>query len=731
MSHSFSIKKAVYLALTALCAFMLAATVLRQAVPVEPTAVFSPEVASFGEVTDLVREPCADGSVRVTRTGEKPYIAYSAEGGDRVTVRLAEPLPEGAVAHLAFAIDHAFINDRVLPGVISDDRLLVTFYLPVAGPYNTFLFHINADYTLLSLTHEITVSPETAYTFNPIAAGALAVLLLLLALIEKKLRYFSFMRDFVKREFAFARSLSRPRTVVHALCVVCFLAFVGAAFADLLLSIVAPAYSKALAVLAALAIASVLTDLFYVRRKVRVALAFLLVTLILGTLFASTLPPTGVTSWDDEYHFSFIAGPASFLSGGSFSLGEMVFTAQLFRFPSFYDGAESYAASLLRLSSISANAYPLVLPNLHPALYVLLFPLLLIYAAFQYAAYLPGILTYTVGTWLGADIILRITAARLGSHLLFAAAFALAIHRLKYGKRLFGACALIPTTLYLSVSFSTDSFITSLVALGAAYFIGELQRPNEPITAKNAAIMVGATAIGCGPKAIYFILMLPTLFLPRRKFGSTRHERKYKLIFLAVILAVLLSFLVPFLINTDSRTDLRGGSDVSASGQIDFILSNPLAYTDILLRFLGTHLAFPNVTYNTSFFGYLGQGSVMLSTASILLLLFFAFTDRRREEGLDLSHKHSYRALSLLTVFAATVLVATALYVGFTPVGHETVLGCQFRYLFPLYPIFLYFLGATRVRTFMSERASAALALGGGALINLLVLAEVHLTRLQ
>lgn len=137
----------------------------------------------------------------------------------------------------------------------------------------------------------------------------------------------------------------------------------------------------------------------------------------------------------------------------------------------------------------------------------------------------------------------------------------------------------------------------------------------------------------------------------------------------------------------------------------------------------------PTVTLSTSLSSF-GTATPILGTLFILLLIGTALTDRKSTSSYDVSGSPLYRLLALFTVFAAACFVTTALYIGFTPVGHDTVNGCQFRYFLPLFPLLLYFVAPRASHSASDGRLATALALGGGAALNLLVLADLYLSRL-
>jgi len=84
-----------------------------------------------------------------------------------------------------------------------------------------------------------------------------------------------------------------------------------------------------------------------------------------------------------------------------------------------------------------------------------------------------------------------------------------------------------------------------------------------------------------------------------------------------------------------------------------------------------------------------------------ILLGFVTITDRT-EKDIHTSAMR-YKALVTFIVLSAFALVSTALYIGFTSVGADTIAGMQGRYLLPLlFPAF-YVVGSFRIQNKMSQ----------------------------
>ena len=115
------------------------------------------------------------------------------------------------------------------------------------------------------------------------------------------------------------------------------------------------------------------------------------------------------------------------------------------------------------------------------------------------------------------------------------------------------------------------------------------------------------------------------------------------------MLVIVLSFAVPMLFNSDTQTDVRGGSDVSASGQIAFILQNPFEYARILISFIKNYVSLSTMSSHISMFAWLGMGNEIYSLIAILVLFFFVFTDRSELDRFNGAWK--IRAFGLLVGF--------------------------------------------------------------------------------
>ena len=303
-----------------------------------------------------------------------------------------------------------------------------------------------------------------------------------------------------------------------------------------------------------------------------------------------------------------------------------------------------------------------------------------------------GYLPFAVGIVLGRTLQLPFSVVfvlgKICNLVTYVLLIYLAIRRLKTGKMILASIALLPICIFIASNYSYDNWVTAWLILGLACFFAELQEPEKPLAAKDMAIILGSLFIGLGPKTVYVPVVAILLLLPKTKFSSPKKYKQYLICVSAIIVVALMTFILPVLMG-NTPTDSRGGSTVNGGEQIAFIFSHPLTYAKTLLTFLGS--------YVTSFacltdFAYLGTIS---GNISLILLAIVAATDKDPLDKYTTNRK--CRIWIGLCVFAALCLVATSLYIVFTPVGANTIAGCQQRYKLPLFfPVF-YILGSSKM----------------------------------
>ncbi|MBQ3276964.1 MAG: DUF2142 domain-containing protein [Oscillospiraceae bacterium] len=394
---------------------------------------------------------------------------------------------------------------------------------------------------------------------------------------------------------------------------------------------------------------------------------FAAVALVLGLYLAAALPPVTRVSWDDQIHYERTV---------RLSQGAYVLTSDAERDLSEIAFPLTFSQAGLRQIRGEQNALHENGNGIITFSRRSLFP--------DRAGYLPLAAGQWLGELLGLPYAGVFVLGRMGNVVFFVWMLCLAIRRLRGGRTLLLLLGLLPTVLFLAASYSYDPWVLAFFAVGFAEFFSLLQTPGRTVTRSDVARMVGCIAAGCLPKGIYCLLLLVLLLLPRKKFSDGRSCRRFRVLVLAAVAVLLVYSAAPQMVDIITKNgggDVRGGSGVNTLAQLKGVLAHPLRYAGVLLRFLKGYLNPASAFEYTSSMAYLGP----VNTAGWLLLPVLAagLLDRGREP-FALDGRPGLRLAGLAAAAVQIAAVVTVFYLVFTPVGAESVAGCQFRYLLPL-----------------------------------------------
>lgn len=392
---------------------------------------------------------------------------------------------------------------------------------------------------------------------------------------------------------------------------------------------------------------------------------FLAAVLIAGSFMITVRPCEVGYSWDDHIHFIRTMSLATL--DGPYYLADNMIYENAFEPASKASEAEREERTLL-INTSYENGELYEVPR-HGNLRYLCIE--------SYAPYAAGII---FGRGIGLSYVNQLRSGMYFNLLFYAFMFCWAMSKLKTGKILVAVIGLLPMNLFMVTSFSYDPWITAWLVLGFAYYFGYFQDQERKLTNTDMVIMVFAFWIGCLPKAIYFLLMFPLLFLPKRVFRTEKQRIwYYALVFLAA--GYLAStFLMPILFQGFGRGDTTGTAAVNSGSQVEYILSEPYTYAKILLDFLTKRFINPLRIGDYSVnYAYMGVGKTFYYIVPLIMWIT-AWTDKN---GKSTKTKWAF-ASTAFSMFWLVILIPTAMYISFTAYHSPTIEGAQPRYLMPL-----------------------------------------------
>ena len=291
-------------------------------------------------------------------------------------------------------------------------------------------------------------------------------------------------------------------------------------------------------------------------------------------------------------------------------------------------------------------------------------------------SYLLSALGILIAKLLNLTVIWALYLSRMANLLFYAAVSYFMIKIIPKFKLPLLVIATMPLCISQASSVSYDAFILTFTLVILTYFIkmycGEV---NE----KNLAIFLISILLISLIKPPYIMLA----FLLLAVDFKDKRLRKYSFIgILALFVLVILttSSFFTSLITASSVTSHNPSvpQNVSSSGQINFLLSNPLI---ILTLIKNTIFSIPDLfILKSDFFHYTGYKGIKL--VNLIYVLFFICFSLFYKLDIELNKKERsiLAAIFLITYFG----IYAIFYITWSPVGSGVILGVQARYFIPV-----------------------------------------------
>lgn len=412
-----------------------------------------------------------------------------------------------------------------------------------------------------------------------------------------------------------------------------------------------------------------------------------LTILIVGTIFAVVEPPNVGVSWDDEIHYQ-NALSLSHLLDGQMSMADV----------SIQNDYRNVALNKYNYTKEEQSRYNVVMNDLiqskyYTQSYSLISLNILI-------AYIPSAIGLVIARGLGMTFSATIIAGRWMNVLLITLLAYFSMKKLKSGKLIVMLLCLIPTNIFLSGNYTYDIWLTGWTMLGLSTFFGEWQRPDTKLKKKSFWLIGISLFLAVMPKLVYFPLSLIALFMPKKKFETAKEMWKYR--FFIILVAFLPLVLVYFqnFFGGMGQGDTRGGEAVNAASQMDFIKQQPIKVAIIFFNYLKTYLnpyaEGREYLVNQAYFGYLE-----IDYRIVLWIVIVGCIISR--EVKEVKFPWWTKAGTLLVYCTIGFMAAFSMYVAFTAVGAETVIGCQGRYLIPAFFPVLYVCSRISLKTYVKN----------------------------
>lgn len=660
------------------------------------------------------------GNVTYTPLNNDPQLYFDISGSaefNTITIHLKNPINTTSVIQVYYSYAGEDLSEPCsVKARIQSDGKTVSLVLPKTTSYSLLRIDIDCQFTLDKITLETTTLIGMQRALKVGVAIALVVLLGILVGVEKWFGFYRYIWSLIKKCYDSTKALLAQRK--YAKFVVRILLILACATLCVSYAVILMTITMSLKIIVYLFVLSAITIALFIADRilsgnVSTPIMFLVITIICGFMIASTLPIEVSNGADEEFHYAKCVEMKIFLFGNEETYADLWQAQRKFVLTTdrYLSNMDKFIFDLI---DYDQTKYEGVVTKTHPL---------------KYVGHIPGAFAMSCSDATGLNYFSMFIISKMANVLVYAFVIYLGIKKLKRGAFIVSSICLMPTAVFFAATYSYDYFVTAFSIYSFTYFLSMLQDKDKKLTVKDAVLMLGAFFLACGPKAVYFALLFPMLFMPKEKFTSKRARTIYICAVFAVALAILSTFLLPFLSSSGSGfTDDRGGSTVSSGSQLDFILGNPVKYAKILLRFLGEYVSFKNASNFVGYYMYVGSSAQIWASLSLCVVAFCTFVDKGEEDLFK--NGIVVRIASIFASFVSLCFVATALYINFTPVGYHTVLGCQWRYIIPALFPFLYAVGSPRVRHTIDKRVINGIVFGALSLCIFATFYDVYISKI-
>lgn len=309
--------------------------------------------------------------------------------------------------------------------------------------------------------------------------------------------------------------------------------------------------------------------------------------------------------------------------------------------------------------------------------------------AYSPVPYLPQIAGILLGKTLRLSPLACFYIARLFTFFAYLALVFYAIRLLPAGKNILVLVALLPMTLGIAISVSSDVMLYGVSFLMVSLTLKlVLTDAGVPLSRREAALFYVLCAALSLMKPVYAGMAVLLFAVPGGKFK----DRKARLVFICaglLLAAVLLAGwnITGYDILTQKAQMAKGTED--APGQMRFIMSHPLGFLkNVINGYIHYHIQTQGRGIVRQFIGVLGWLDLVFPAIMYnIVLLFIGVQLILTQSGPKIPLK---TRLIMLAGFLIPVIGFTSFfYVRATPVGAPTLLGVQGRYFIPVAPLLL------------------------------------------
>ena len=287
--------------------------------------------------------------------------------------------------------------------------------------------------------------------------------------------------------------------------------------------------------------------------------------------------------------------------------------------------------------------------------------------------YAPHIVGMVTGRILHLPILISLYLARLFGLITCIAIIYFCIKYIPILKKTLFFFACFPMTMQLLVGIDYDGMILCSAMAIITLILHFIYNPTTKLKKSHYILAAIFCLLLTNVKPVYFPICALLFFIPTTCFKSKKQK-------IFSIITILLITVGAFLLWSAFSVVMEAQGEANSSEQIQFILSNPVRFSGILVQNI---FNMPDVYLTRlSYLEWLDVSTDKLYQIGTIVFFIILCIEARLNPAEQISKK--FRIATLAVVIASAVLVFIAMYIQHTAVGQDIIEGVQTRYLFPL-----------------------------------------------
>lgn len=410
---------------------------------------------------------------------------------------------------------------------------------------------------------------------------------------------------------------------------------------------------------------------YYIKNNsITLATLFILVASLFGIMFTFTEVPFQVPDETPHYFRSIYISEGNFEQDGElenkeeppgFYVNKDMFDKIMSCFSWTFGHSENVKNFLKESYDVNSSRIPLWNSTmLHPSI-----------------TYIPSAIWMKLMVWIEAPLAAYIYGARLVNLIIYILIVSYTIKKYPQTAKIVFLISLFPMTLRQAAGLSQDVYINGFSFLLFSMIVDEYTK-QEKIEFKNLIKIFSVAFLLGYIKFVYYFIIFLIVGIPNNRFKNSKQKNFYKYICPIIIVLGIVGY--TYLTLTGGRPYIN--QQASPSLQMKFILTNPFLFIKILLDTIS--VMFIDILKQSV--GYLGWNTIQINIlvcvfiwiASIVLVLMDH--DTIQLDGWK-------KCIQGIVVLMGIVLIITASYVYWSPLGNEIATNITGRYFIPIIPI--------------------------------------------